>query len=98
MFEIAEPQPAPLFGDCDPVHAELAELGPQLAREAVAAVDLVGPRRDPRSGEAAHALAQHVRRLSEGEIEPAETTCQHGSWSFANQVWTEYGRAGFVLQ
>ena len=46
MLEIAEPGAAPFLLDRDAVQAELAELRPQIAREHVAAVDLVGTRRD----------------------------------------------------
>ena len=69
MLEIAEPGPAPLLLDRDAVHAERAELGPELAREGVGAVDLVGARRDLVGGEAAHAVAQQVGGLAEVEIE-----------------------------
>ena len=68
MLEIAEPRPAPFLLDRDAVHAELAELGPEIARKGVAAVDLVGARRDLVGGKAAHAVAQQVGGLAEVEI------------------------------
>src|SRR5207244_10538340 len=71
VFEIAKPRPAPFLLDRDPVYAELAELGPQVARKGVAAVDLLGPRRDPVGGKAAHAVAQQIGRLAEREIKAA---------------------------
>jgi hypothetical protein len=78
VLEIAEPEPAELLRHRDAVHAELAKLGPQIAREGIAAIDLGGARRDARGREAAHALAQHVRGFPQPEIEPAKTACQHG--------------------
>src|SRR5262249_20867263 len=53
---------------------------PEIAREAVAAVDLLGTRRNVRGGETAHALAQHVGGLAEAEIESPKTASQHGRW------------------
>ena len=81
MLEIAEPGAAPLLLDRDAVHAELAELRPEVAREGVAAVDLVGARRDLVGGEAAHAVAQHVGGLAQAEIEAAKVVDAHGRWS-----------------
>src|SRR5229473_6153216 len=81
MLEIAEPGPAPFLLDRDAVHAELAELGPKIAREGVAAVDLVGARRNPIGGEAAYAVAQHVGRLAQAEIEAADVVHAHVGWS-----------------
>src|SRR5215471_10515307 len=92
MLEIAEPKPAELLRDRDAMHAELAKLGPQIARESVAAIDLGSARRDARGRETAHALAQHVRRFPEPEIEPPETACQHGNSLLANQVPWNVGR------
>src|SRR5262249_47511274 len=90
MFEIAEPEPTPGLADRDAVNAELAEFGPEVAWEGVAAVDLLGARRNMRGCEAAHTLAQHVRRLTEPEIEPTETACQHGSIldSGPGRIWS----------
>ena len=83
MLEIAEPGAAPLLLDRDPVHAELAELRPQIARERVGTVDLVGARRDLVGREAAHAVAQHVGGLAQAEIEAAQVVPQHERWSLA---------------
>ena len=69
MLEIAEPCPAKFLLDRDAVHAELAQLRPQIARKGVAAVDLVGTRRDLVGGECAHTVAQQVGGLAEVEIE-----------------------------
>ena len=46
MLEIAEPRAAEFLLDGDAVQAEIAQLRPEIAREEVAAVDLVGARRD----------------------------------------------------
>src|SRR5262245_43652787 len=67
VLEIAEPEPAEGLVDRDAVGAELAELGPKVAREAVAAVDLVRTWRNMSGREAAHTLAQHVRVFPEPE-------------------------------
>ena len=77
MFEIAEAGPAPFLLDGDPMHAELAQLGPQIARKRIAAVDLLGARRDPVGSKAAHALAQHVGGLAEAEVESALAVGKH---------------------
>src|SRR5262245_47560414 len=77
VLKIAEPKPTERLRHRDAMHAELAELRPQIARKGIAAIDLGGARSYPRGREAAHALAQHVRRFPEPEIEPPETACQH---------------------
>ena len=69
MLQIAKPGAAILLFDGDAVQAELAHLGPQVTGEFVAAVDLVGDRRDPVGGEAAYRVAQHVRGVAEIVIE-----------------------------
>src|SRR5262249_30167992 len=74
----AGPRPTPLLPARDAVQAELAQLGPEVARKNVAAVDLLGARRNARSGKAAHALAQHVGRLAEAEIKSANVVHAHG--------------------
>src|SRR5690606_16117804 len=56
MFEIAEAGPAPFLFNRDAEQPELAELRPQIAREFVFPVDLVGARRDLALREAAHAV------------------------------------------
>ena len=77
VLEIAEPGAAPFLLDGDAVHAELAQLRPEIARKRVAAVDLVGARRDPVGGEAAHAVAQHVGGLAQAEIKAADVVYAH---------------------
>src|ERR1700754_3031431 len=69
MLEIAEARAAIFFLDRDAVQAERAHLGPQIAREFIAAVDVVGTRRDAVTGEVAHRLAQHVDIRPKAEIE-----------------------------
>ena len=83
MREIAQPGAAVLLLDGDAEQAELAHLRPQIAREGVGAVDLVGARRDLVGREAAHAVAQHVGGLAEAEIEAAQVVPQHERWSLA---------------
>ena len=72
MFEIAEAEAAILFGDGDAVQAELAHLGPKLAREFVGGVDLGGHRRDAIGGVAARGVADGVGGFAELEIELME--------------------------
>ena len=68
MREIAEPCPAPFLLDGDAVQAERAKLRPQVARERIAAIDLVGPRSDLVLREIAHRIAQHVDVGAKAEI------------------------------
>ena len=77
VLEIAEAGAAEFLLDRDAVHAERAELGPQIARERVGAVDLVGARRDLVGREAAHALAQHVGGLAEVEPQARKIAGNH---------------------
>ncbi len=81
VLEITEPRPAPFLLDRDAVHTELAQLGPEVAREDVAAVDLLGARGNAFTGEAAHALAQHVSGLAQTEIKAANVVHAHGRQS-----------------
>src|SRR5262249_34429580 len=83
VLEIAEPRPAPFLLDGDAVHAELAQLGPEIAWERVAAVDLVGARGDALGGKTAHAVAQHVGGLAQAEIKAARGVHAHGRRSRA---------------
>src|SRR5262245_63932245 len=78
MLEVAETRAAVLLFDRDAEHPELAEFGPQLTRELVAAVELGGQRCDPIAGEAAHALAQLLGGFAEVEIEAGEIVGDHG--------------------
>ncbi len=81
MGDIAEPRAAPLLLHRDAVQAERAEFGPQVARELVGAVDLLGARRDALVGEAAHQVAQLVDIVTEPEIEARPGVGDHGSRS-----------------
>ena len=78
VLEIAEPGAAVLLLHRDAVQAELADLGPQMARELVGLVDLGRQRRNLVGGEAAHARAQLVGRLAEIEIQGREIVGDHG--------------------
>ena len=65
MLEIAEAGAAVLLLDRDAVQAEGAHLGPQVAREGVGPVDLVGARRDaflPRSRARSRGWRRRSRR------------------------------------
>ena len=69
MFEIAQAGAAIFLVHRDAVQAERAHFRPQVAREHVIAVDLLGARRDAVLREAADGLAQHFDVGPEAEIE-----------------------------
>ncbi len=77
MFEIAEARAAPLLLDRDAMQAELAHLRPELTREPVLAVDLLGQRRDPVLCETVHRLADRIGRLAEIEVEGTRGVGEH---------------------
>ncbi len=68
VLEVAEAKAAPVLLDGDPVQAELAHLGPELARELVGGVDLGGERGDAVGGETRGRLADGVGGLAEPEV------------------------------
>ena len=78
VLEIAEPRPAVLLLHGDAEQPHVAELGPELARELVAPVDLGSERGDLVGRETAHAGAQLVGRLAEVEVERREIVGDHG--------------------
>ena len=69
MIEIAQPQPAPLLLDGDPVQAQRAHRGPEFAREPVLGIGAGGQRGDLFVGEARGSLADHRRAFGQAEIE-----------------------------
>ena len=77
VLEVAQPRAAILLLDRDAVQAELAHLGPQLAREAVGLVDLGGDRRHLVGGETLDLLAQRVGGLAQTEIERRHCVGDH---------------------
>ena len=77
VLEIAQPRAAILLLDGDAVQAELAHLGPQLAREAVGLVDLGGDRRHLVGGETLDLLAQGIGGLAQAEIERRHCVGDH---------------------
>src|SRR5262249_25452097 len=77
MGEIAEAGAAVLLLDGDAVQAERTHLRPQIAREGVALVDLIGARRNLVIGKAARGLAQHVDVLAKPEIEALPSIGDH---------------------
>ena len=79
MLEIAEARAAIFLLDRDAVQAERAELRPEIARELVRAVDLVGARRDLRLGEGGHRLAD---RVLDGLRDPSWFADQTGKSQF----------------
>jgi hypothetical protein len=64
-----KPEPTVGLGHGDSVEAEFAHPRPQVAREFVLAVDLLGTRGDHLVGEAGDGLADHRGVLAEAEIE-----------------------------
>ena len=69
VFQVAEPEPAILFRHRHAEQAHVAHFGPKLARKAIAAVDLVGLRRNATQGEFANRLAQFLDARGQAEIE-----------------------------
>ena len=80
VLEVAEAEAAVLLGHGHAEQAHLAELGPELARKAVAAVDLVGDRRDAAQGEFADRLAQLVDARTQLEVEIDGKHAASGRW------------------
>ena len=65
VVEIAEPKPAIIFIDSDPMQAKLAHLLPQfIAGEIVLAVNPVGNRHNLLIGKAAYAFPDHLRTFT----------------------------------
>src|SRR5690349_18753908 len=77
MREIPHAGAAIFLLDGDAVQAEGADLGPQLDRKTVGAVDLGGYRRDPVLGKAANGGPQHVDFLTEIKVERSEPRVLH---------------------
>src|SRR5260221_11598727 len=71
MFEIAEARAAIFFFDRDTMQSQSADLRPEIARERVCLVDLVGARCDFVGREIAHGVADRIGGLAEIEIEVA---------------------------
>ncbi len=69
MLQIAEPEPAILLGDRDPVQPERAHFRPELGREPVLRVDPRGQRRDPLAREPPRRVADRIGHLAQFEIE-----------------------------
>ena len=65
MRQIAHATAAELRIHGDAEQAELAELGPEVAGELVAAINLLGPRRDLGVSKAAHRIAQQIQVFAE---------------------------------
>ncbi len=69
VLEVAETEAAVFLRHGHAEQAHLAHFGPELAREAVAAINLVGQRRDAAQGELPDRLAQLVDARTQVEIE-----------------------------
>ena len=78
VLEIAEPGAAVFLLDGNPVQAERADLGPEVAGELVALVDVGGARRDLVGGELLHRFADGVRGFAEIEVEHPMRVGNHG--------------------
>ena len=77
MLQIAEPAAAFLLLHGDTQKPEVAEPRPEVARELVANVDLLRPRRNLRLREALDRRADHVRRLAQPEIQAGHPVGGH---------------------
>ena len=69
VFEVAKAEAAVFLGHRHAEQAHGSEFGPEFAREAVAAVDLVGLRRNAPDCELADGLAQLIDACAEFEVE-----------------------------
>ena len=69
VLEIAQAGAAIFFFHGDAVQAERADLGPEVARKLIAAVDFGGARRDFVLRKRMHRLADRIRGLAEIEVE-----------------------------
>ena len=79
VLEIAQARAAIFLLDRDAVQAERADLGPEIARKLIAAVDFGGARRDLVLRKRMHRLADRVRGLAEIEIEHPMRVGDHGA-------------------
>ena len=79
VLEIAETRPAILLLDGNAVQAERTDLGPEVAREFITAVDFGGARRDFVLRERVHRLPDRVRRFAEIEVEQQRPVRSHRS-------------------
>ena len=78
VLEIAEAGAAIFLLDGDAVQAERADLGPEVARELIAAVDFGGARRDLVLRKRMHGFADRIRGLAEIEVEHPLCVGDHG--------------------
>src|SRR5581483_5749021 len=74
---IAEPGAAPFLFDGNAQKSQCPQLRPQIAREAIGAVDLGGTRRDLVLREIAHRVAQHFEVAAKTEIKSRQAVRQH---------------------
>ena len=81
MLEIAEAEAAVFLRRGDPVQAERAHLGPEVAWKEVVAVDRRGARRDFSLGEFSRRFADHVGAFAEVEIERTGGVGDHSGGS-----------------
>ena len=88
VLEVAQARAAIFLLDGDAVQAELAHLGPQLAREAVGLVDLGGDRRHLVGGETLDLVAQRVGGLAQTEIERRHCVGDHDFFACQRVVVT----------
>src|SRR5687768_10350826 len=75
MREITQAGAAEILLDGDPEQAQVAELRPQLAGEAVVPIDVGGKRRDAFRGKLGHGGAQGVDVFPESEVEVLHLKC-----------------------
>ena len=77
MFQVSQPKTAKRLFDGHSEKAEVAHLGPQIAREFIARVDLRRARRNPVGGEAGCGFANGVSGLTEAEFEVGAVVRDH---------------------
>src|SRR4051812_17589541 len=79
MLKVAEAEAPIVFLDGHAVQAQLAHLGPKLAREGVGLVDGGGDRGDLVGGEAGRGLADGVGGLAEAEFQAGSVVRDHAA-------------------
>src|SRR5690606_19299534 len=99
VFQVAEARAAVVFLHRDAMEAEFAHLRPEVAREAILAVDLRRQRRDFARGKGRDALAQHVRGFTKIEIQAWQAVGDHlpllGRMAPSSSTGFEYVTARF---
>src|SRR4026209_1881463 len=93
MFGVTKTGAAVLLLDSDPEQAELTQSRPEGAGEFIAVVDRLGARRDLALGEGSDRAPDHLRGLTEVEVQRGTSELGHGA-PIAGTWWRARGRKG----